>query len=165
MGSGKSSLGRSLALRYELPFYETDAMVESHVGESITSIFQNEGEAAFRCYEQEILHSIPTNTPSIVATGGGLPCFSDNAQWMRAHGFTLYLSLTVKDLTARLAHSHTQRPLLQGKHGASLQAYIAALLAQREPIYRQAHLSIDGNFASPEYLQELFEKQGMPFTD
>ena len=158
MGCGKSSLGRSLAQQWDIPFYETDALVEELVGESIPSIFQKQGELAFRHYEREVLYSIPTNTSAIVATGGGLPCFEDNAQWMRLNGFTIYLSLSYEELSARLERSSTKRPLLQEKQGVELRILVEELLLQRELIYRRAHLAIDANLASPEYLKNLFSR-------
>lgn len=163
MGCGKSSLGRSLAHVFNFPFYETDSLVQELANESILAIFKNKGELAFREYEREILYSIPTNEPAIVSTGGGLPCFGDNALWMRKHGLTLYLSLSSDELANRLERSTNNRPLLQEKKGNELRMRITEMLIKREPIYRLAHLAIDANLASPTYLKELLEKYEMLF--
>ena len=155
MGSGKSALGRRLAREWALPFYETDAMVEVRAAETISNIFRDKGEPQFRSYECEVLHSIPTNEPAIVATGGGLPCFEDNAEWMLQHGLTLFLALSTEELAARLERSHTPRPLLREKRGNELRSHIQQMLELREPIYRKAHIAIDANLASPEYLYSI----------
>jgi len=156
MGCGKSSFGRRLAQCWDLPFYETDEMIERLVGNSVSQIFTNLGEDTFRKYEYEILHSLELSSPSIVATGGGMPCFNDNAEWMRTNGYTIYLSLSARELTDRLKRSHTTRPLLQKKRGEELFQYITELLATRETIYRRAHLSLDALHASPEVLEQIF---------
>ena len=158
MGSGKSALGRRLAHEWGVLFYETDAMVEALAAETISNIFRNKGEQQFRVYEREVLYSIPTNTPAIVATGGGLPCFEDNAQWMLQHGLTLFLALSTEELAARLERSHTARPLLQEKRGSELRSHIQQMLEVREPIYRKAHIAIDANLASPEYLYNILTR-------
>lgn len=158
MGSGKSALARRLAREWGILFYETDAMVEALAAETIPNIFRDEGELQFRSYEREVLHSIPTNEPTIVATGGGLPCFEDNAEWMLQHGLTLFLSLSTEQLAARLERSHTSRPLLQEKRGSELRIHIQQMLELREPIYRRAHIAIDASLASPEYLYNIFTR-------
>ena len=146
MGAGKSSHGRELARAWGLPFYETDQLIVESCGYSIAEIFAAKGEEGFRVEEQRILHSLDLSRPAIVATGGGTPCFADNAHWMREHGVTVYISLPVNSLVERM---------LPEKERGALQEHVAALLAEREKIYRQAHIAVDGHILSTLYLENI----------
>jgi shikimate kinase len=77
-----------------------------------------------------------TPQPSVIVCGGGLPCFSDAMGLLNAHTTTFYLQAPVEVLYTQLKNEVAQRPLLQGKK--DLKQFIAELLAQREPFYRQA---------------------------
>lgn len=155
MGSGKSTIGRALATYWQIPFYDTDAMVEASTGISIAQLFAEKGEATFRNYEQEILHAIPLAAASVVATGGGLPCYADNAPWMLANGLTLYLREAPYRLAQRLEQESDRRPLLQQRKGADLLEYITSLLAERTPIYLTADYALDASSAIPEAITRL----------
>ena len=155
MGSGKSTIGRTLATYWQIPFYDTDAMVEAYTGISIAQLFAEKGEATFRNYEQEILHAIPLAAASVVATGGGLPCYADNAHWMCNNGLTLYLHEAPHRLAQRLEQESDRRPLLQQRKGSDLLEYITSLLAERTPIYLTADYALDASSATPEAITRL----------
>ncbi len=155
MGSGKSFYGRRIAREWQLPFYETDLAVEATTGMSIPEIFAKEGEKAFRSYEQHALLAVDSSQPAIIATGGGTPCFYDNAAWMKNHGLTLYLHLPVEALVTRLLHSHAKRPLLPENNEKELRIHVEQLLQLREKIYRQAHLCVDATRLTPDYLENV----------
>ena len=155
MGSGKSSHGREIARAWKLPFYETDQLVVERVGLSIAEIFTTQGEAGFRRAEQSVLHSLDLSTPSVIATGGGMPCFEDNAHWMRERGLTVYISLPVNTLVDRILQSRTTRPLLPEKKREALYEHVTHLLAEREASYCQAHLAIDGHLLNVAYLENI----------
>ena len=141
MGSGKSTSGRTLATYWQIPFYDTDAMVEACTGISIAQLFAEKGEAIFRNYEQKVLRTIPLAAASVVATGGGLPCYADNAAWMLTNGLTLYLR---------------QAPYrLEQRKGSDLLEYITSLLAERTPIYLTADYVLDASSATPEAITRL----------
>jgi shikimate kinase len=91
----------------------------------------------------------------IVSTGGGLPCFFDNMDWMNNHGQTLYIQLSPKGLASRLENAKTPRPVLQGKKGDELVAFIEHKLAEREGFYLQATHYVDGIDMSVEKLMEI----------
>ena len=91
MGSGKSSLGQRVAANLEVPFFDTDSVIEAQAGMTIPEIFETFGELYFRQVESDILRQTTFYTKSLNATGGGLPCFEDNMAWMNVHGVTIYL--------------------------------------------------------------------------
>lgn len=91
-GSGKSTFARHLSRRMASRYVDTDKCVEQMVGATIADIFLYEGEEYFRRAEREALESVASEEGNIiVATGGGLPTWSDNMEWMNSHGVTIYL--------------------------------------------------------------------------
>lgn len=144
MGSGKTTLGRKLAARLNYPFYDLDHLLEEQAGMSITEYFSSFGETAFRLAESEVLKTTAYPENAVISTGGGLPCFFDNMDWMKAKGTTLYIKLSPKTLASRLEHGKEARPLLRDKHGDELVAFIGEKLAERENFYLQAQIVADG---------------------
>jgi len=113
---------------------------EIEVGEqsSIAEIFARAGEAEFRAIERRYLHQLAVRPPSIVATGGGTPCFFDNLTWMQAHGAVLFLDVPWEVLLQRLQKDAGARPLLTHTDAKA----IRLLWQSRLPCYRQAHGAI-----------------------
>lgn len=144
MGSGKTTLGRKLASRMGYAFMDLDHILEAREGMTIAEYFSKFGEDAFRKLESDVLKQ--TNYPenAVVSTGGGLPCFFDNMQWMNAHGKTIYIKLAPKILADRLKTERTERPVLKGKKDGELVAFIEQKLAEREKFYNQAAIITDG---------------------
>ena len=89
---------------------------------------------------------------TVVATGGGVPCFFDNMSLMNAAGITIYFKLSPEKLAARLEYGKNKRPLLRGKSQEELVAFIRENLEQREPFYAQARLIVEGDRLSDEYM-------------
>ncbi len=143
MGCGKTTLGRKLASRLGYEFMDLDDIFEEKVGMTIAEYFSAFGEDVFRKLESEVLKQ--TNYPenAVVSTGGGLPCFFDNMDWMNAHGKTVYIKLSPKTLANRLENEKDQRPVLRD-HGDNLAAFIAGKLAERDEFYEQAAVIADG---------------------
>lgn len=144
MGCGKTTWGRKLAAHLGYAFIDLDHALQDKVGITIAEYFAANGEDAFRKLESSLLKETDYPENVIVSTGGGLPCFFDNLQWMNANGKTLYIKLNPKTLAERLENSKTVRPVLQGKKGDELVAFIAEKLAEREGFYLQATHSISG---------------------
>ncbi len=142
MGSGKSCIGKLLSERLQLDFIETDSLVEKYVGKDILSIFNSDGEQAFRKVETDILHELIKKPRSgIFSTGGGLPCFKDNMKLMNFFGTTIFLKRTVDNLHDILKRDNKNRPLLSNQ--PDLRTAIAQMLAKREGCYNMAAHIID----------------------
>jgi shikimate kinase len=155
MGSGKTTLGRKLANHLGYEFIDLDHKLEQKVELSIAEYFSLFGEDAFRKLESEILKKTVYPENAIVSTGGGLPCFFDNMDWMKEHGKTVYIKLSPKTLADRLEKGKEDRPLLQEKHGDALIAFIEQKLAEREDFYSKASIVADGLSLTAERLAQI----------
>lgn len=150
MGSGKSSFGRKLANNLGYEFYDMDGLVEEQVGMTIREYFQEAGEQAFREKERSALQTTAFAENSVIATGGGAPCYSDNMDWMNKNGVTAFLSIPPKGLVERLAHGRDKRPLIKDFNDEELLHYITNKLSEREEYYNRAKFIINGTSLTPE---------------
>jgi len=144
MGCGKTTLGRKLSARLGYQFIDLDHILEAKEGMTIAEYFKKFGEDAFRKLESEVLKQTAYPEHAVVSTGGGLPCFFDNMDWMNAHGKTVYIKLSPKTLAERLENEKEERPLLREKHGEALVAFITDKLTEREEFYSKASIIADG---------------------
>ncbi len=134
MGSGKTSVGRQLAKRLNLTFYDSDREIESRCGVDIPTIFEYEGENGFRDRESTIIDEL-TQIPGIVlATGGGSILRAENRELLRSRGYVILLSVDLKEQYRRIS-LNTNRPLL---HTEDPEAKLREIMQHREPIYQQA---------------------------
>lgn len=139
MGSGKSYTGKKLAHLLDYPFVDLDDWIEKEAGKTITKIFAEEGEEVFRKTEKKALHDMNQFKNVVVATGGGVPCFFDNINWMNQQGLTIFLDTPVEILISRLIAEKDHRPLLkQLPDREALKSYIEQKLEARSPYYQQA---------------------------
>lgn len=142
-GSGKTTLGRILARNLKIPFVDADATFEQHVGTSIRAFFEQNGENAFRELEAELLLKILSReTPSLIATGGGVILRADNRQNLKKYSTVFYLKAQPEDIAQRM-HNDSARPLMQGFDPAQR---LRDLLQIRAPLYEQtAHYTVAGS--------------------
>ena len=138
MGSGKSTTGQHLAKLLGYRFLDTDALIVQTTGQSINQLFAEQGEAAFRQIETQILAQVSTHTRLVVATGGGIVTQQMNWSYLQ-HGVVTWLNVPVVQLVARLQGDDT-RPLLQD---SDLSEKLNNLLTQRRALYAQADVQID----------------------
>jgi shikimate kinase len=139
-GSGKSTVGRQLARRLELPFIDTDQRIEQHIGCSIRSFFEREGEEAFRDIEQATIDELTQSHAGVLSTGGGTVLREANRRHLHDRGHVVYLRSTPEDVFRRVRHD-MNRPLLQV---ADPMARLKELFAVRDPLYREtAHFTIE----------------------
>jgi shikimate kinase len=138
-GGGKSTVGRHLAKRLNVPFLDTDAVIEQRIGEPIRCFFEREGEARFRDLEQDVLAHIAATSTGVLATGGGAVLRPANRLLLHERSTVLYLSTTPEAIGRRL-RTDTKRPLLQV---ANPLQRLRELHAERDPLYQQtAHFVI-----------------------
>lgn len=130
-GSGKSTVGRSLARRLRLSLVDSDHVIEQRIGCSIRDFFAREGEARFRDEEQQALADIAAGPTCVLATGGGAVLREANREILRAAGHVIYLRSSPEELWRRLRRD-TKRPLLQV---SDPQDKLRQLFAERDPLY------------------------------
>ena len=150
MGSGKSSVGRHLAEGLNYRFIDADTSLEQVAGRSIPEIFASEGESGFRALESAVLNQIASWHSLVVATGGGV--VTQPANWGELHqGVVVWLDAPDEILLQRLEADPTPRPLMEAEDRAER---LAALLAERRPLYAQADLQILQDGRPPEQVAE-----------
>ena len=154
-GSGKTAIGRLVAARRGLPFYDVDDAVERAAESTISEIFAVEGEEAFRELEAATLRQIADAEPGVIATGGGAVLRDDNVALMRQSGTVVLLRASPAELADRLAGS-SDRPLLSGPRRADR---LSELLASRVEAYtRAAHITIDTDGLEPASIADRIEQ-------
>ena len=140
MGSGKSHWGRIWAADYKLGFIDLDETIEMEEGKPVVDIFESKGEDYFRTVEAKKLRELKELKNTIIACGGGTPCFNDNMQWMNEQGISVYISATPDEILRRLINGQQQRPLIKKLNPAELLFFIQKKLKEREPVYQQAQI-------------------------
>jgi len=139
-GSGKSTVGRQLARRLQLPFFDSDHVIEQQLGCSIREYFEREGEDRFRDVEEAVIDKLTQNPKCVLSTGGGVVLRPANRQHLHERGQVVYLNSSPDELFRRLRHD-VNRPLLQV---ADPLGRLRDLHTLRDPLYREtAHFIID----------------------
>ncbi|GJM32644.1 MAG: shikimate kinase [Saprospiraceae bacterium] len=156
MGSGKTYTGKRLADRLNMPFIDLDDWIEKRQGRSISQLFSDYGEAAFRQMEKEALHSLIDYKRVVIACGGGTPCFFDNIIWMNQFGISIYLQASPELLYQRLISETSHRPLLKGKKETELLQFLSAKLEERVDFYNQASVVLNQDDPGPPADEALF---------
>ena len=142
MATGKSRIGRGLALRLGRPFYDTDEMIENRAGKPIPRIFSEEGEAAFRQLEAECIVDAASRPDAVVALGGGAITRSENRETIRASkGVLVCVQAAVETILERVSR-RDDRPLLAGMSQAEKREKIESMLREREPYYAMADITV-----------------------
>jgi shikimate kinase len=144
MGAGKSTIGKKLAHRLGLQFFDLDKLIEAKAGCSISDIFKFLGEDAFRQLEQSCLQEIVAHDHILLAAGGGTPCFFNNIEIMKAKGLVIYIELPELVLYERLVKAKKVRPSVRGMNEVELKAFIEKQLLTRKSFYEQADLTMNG---------------------
>jgi shikimate kinase len=144
MGCGKSTIARGLARLSGWEYVDLDARVCELAGiESVAEIFERSGEEEFRRLERQAVDMLSPTSRTIVATGGGAPCYGDNMERFMALGTTVYLKMSPLALRDRLLHVRVVRPKIVGMGPEELLDYVTTLLAEREKYYSRARVIID----------------------
>ena len=129
-GSGKSALGRRVALKLQTPYLDTDAYLTEITGMNTAQIYETFGETAFRDGETHLLRELITATPGIISTGGGTALREENRKLMRANGYVVLIDRPIDDILLDIRAE--KRPLLAQKGREEIER----IYEERMPIYR-----------------------------
>ncbi len=133
MGSGKTTIGKQLAKKFGLEFFDCDHELERLTGASVTLIFDLEGETGFRQRERQLLDMLTAKSGVLIATGGGAICNEENRRILQSRGFVVYLKTSVENQLKRLSHDKS-RPLLQAD---DREKRLRELARVRDPLYAE----------------------------
>jgi shikimate kinase len=140
MGSGKTTIGQLLAKRLQLPFIDSDHELERRTGVSVATIFEIEGEAAFRQREAALIQEISLQRPIVLGTGGGAILDEATREVLRNRGDVIYLHSTAETSYERIRRNR-DRPLLMVTDPL---ARLRQLYEHRNPLYRAtAHYVVE----------------------
>ena len=157
MGSGKTTIGQLLAKRLQVPFVDSDHELEARTGVSVATIFEIEGEAAFRQREASVIDELSQRVTIVLGTGGGAILDPQTRTILRERGTVIYLHSTAETSYDRLRRNR-DRPLLMVTDPL---ARLRQLYAFRHPLYSEtAHLSVESyrdrpNAVVAEILEQL----------
>ena len=146
MGAGKTAIGRRLSLRMGLPFRDADHEFELAAGCSVSEFFARHGEAEFRLGERRVIERLLAGPPCVLATGGGAFMDRETRAAIRAQGLSVWLRCPLPILVRRTS-ARTHRPLLRNGDPETI---LAALMAQRHPVYAEADVVVDCGEDSPD---------------
>ena len=134
MGAGKTTIGRRLAEALQRPFYDIDDEVEASVGKTITTIFAESGETAFREIEGAILISVAAiRPPAVIASGGGIVLRKSNRDLLRENAVTIFVDPPFDNIWIHIEHQRAHRPVANGKNREDLKHRHS----QRYELYRE----------------------------
>lgn len=142
MGSGKSTIGRMLHEQLGYRLIDTDLLIEERQGMSVSDIFAQHGEPAFRDMETVLLRELIQDDPAnrIISTGGGIILREENRKLLRRLGFVAWLKAPFSEILERTSRND-DRPLLQTRNPESA---IKTMMSEREPLYDEAaHLKLN----------------------
>jgi shikimate kinase len=138
MGAGKTTIGRRLAARLQLPFVDADHEIEQAAGKSIPEIFADHGEAYFREGERRVIARLLSGGPFVLATGGGAFMDAATREAVARQAVSVWLKAEF-DVLMRRVRRRPNRPLLQT---ADPEATMRELMDRRYPVYAQADVTV-----------------------
>lgn len=138
MGVGKSTIGRRLAARLDLPFIDADEEIEKAAGMTIQEMFDRHGEAAFRDGERRVIARLIDGMPKVVATGGGAFVNDETRRLILDKATAIWLDADIEILVNRVSR-RDGRPLLKGRNPRDV---LTSLAAERSPFYAQAPIRV-----------------------
>lgn len=157
MGTGKTTVGKTLAEWVTFDFADMDSLIEQEAGKTIPEIFAAEGEAGFREREREAARRLAQGSKQVIATGGGTVKDPENMEALRETGIIVCLTASVDTILQR-TEAQGQRPLLDAA-GEDRKAAVEKLLAERDSLYKDADYLIETDGKTPdEVAGEIFSR-------
>ena len=161
--TGKTTLARLLAERLGWDWIDADVEIERRARKNIAQIFAEDGEPAFRDLESDVIQDLCKTQKLVLGAGGGAPVREQNRRAIMESGKVVWLRAQPETILARMSGDATtaqRRPDLTSKSGLE---EILHLLAEREPIYREAaDIEVDTESKTPEQLaDEIIERLGL----
>jgi shikimate kinase len=154
MGAGKTSVGRRLAARLDLPFVDADQEIELAAGMSVADVFAIHGEAAFRDGERRVIARLLDEPVHVLATGGGAFMDPRTRALVRERAISIWLAAGLDELVRRVSR-RTDRPLLKG---GDPRGVLERLMRERDPVYAEADLTVTSSSGSPdETVEQIIE--------
>lgn len=163
MGTGKTSVARKAAQACEMPFGDSDALVSHMAGKTISEIFDEDGEEAFRDLEHQALSDLlSSHKPSVISTGGGAVLREDNRRLLKQHSKVVWMLGDINTIASRLTNSPNPRPLVPKGDADEMRATIARIQNERQHLYEAvADIALDvsqiGQFAAIQAVIESAE--------
>ena len=166
MGSGKSTVGRALANRLEVPFCDLDELIVEETGMTIPEIFKEEGESKFREIERKILIRESQYFKGVMALGGGSLQNQHMIDHLKIYGWLIFLDVPQSVISKRIT-GDTNRPMLNANDNDNnnesahheADSKIKRLMAERRPLYEQAEITIQtGDKPADEIADKLIKK-------
>ncbi|MBW2108218.1 MAG: shikimate kinase [Deltaproteobacteria bacterium] len=161
-GTGKTAVGRALADRLQVPFFDADAFLEAKLGTTIQDMVARKGWSFFREREKEVIRELSAVRGCVIATGGGAVMDQDNVDCLAGHGFFVLLKADIETMIRRLqgdAATSEQRPALMG---TNIYEETRTMIEKRMPTYeRVAQFSVDTTHHGIEEVAEIIITQGL----
>ncbi len=158
MGCGKSHHGKKLAQILEHDFIDLDHWIVEKSLMSIPIIFREKGEAYFRQLEAKALRALEGKQNTVIACGGGAPCFHNNMEWMNEHGLTIFLDTSEALILDRVKRKPDKRPLLKSKSNEELRLFISSKLSERRAFYEQARITVSQQTEADNFTEVILKK-------
>lgn len=141
MGTGKSTIGRSLAEELSLPFYDLDKMIEEKTGKSIPQIFEDSGEEEFRRIERELLTAFVQTCDGVLALGGGSLQNQHLTDHVKLYGWLVFINTPIELIMERVLRKKN-RPMIKTEDPKKTRKKIKQLFEARKTLYKQAHITV-----------------------
>lgn len=138
MGAGKTSIGKRLAARLDLPFSDADQEIEKAAGKTIAEIFEEDGETCFRDGERRVIARLLEGGAIVLSTGGGAFMNKETRDRIAANGISVWLKADIEVLMQRVSR-RDNRPLLKNNPRAVMER----LILERYPVYALADITVD----------------------
>lgn len=157
--SGKTTIGRKLAVKLDMEFVDLDEVIETREGKSVPEIYIEIGDDGFRLKEWEALQEIVKRDNIVVSLGGGAPCHCDNMNLIENYGEVIYIQLDSDTLVSRLKVATKDRPIVLNKSDEELRHYVEDIREKCEHHYLRAKYYVNGKNITVDRILEVLQTE------